>query len=78
MKKHRGAMNKVVNQSAQLHQLVQPLNIIILSCGNIRHRIMAVLGENDAEYLETKLNRIEEQVARMNQLLQELQQPVTR
>jgi hypothetical protein len=54
-----------------LHDIMQPLNIIRLSCGNIRAR-MAGYSADDAEYLFAKLMRIEEQVVRAAELLQNL------
>ena len=54
-----------------LHEIMQPLNIILLSCGNIRARIAGYSAE-DAEYLIAKLMRIEEQVVRATELLQDL------
>jgi nitrogen fixation/metabolism regulation signal transduction histidine kinase len=54
-----------------LHEIMQPLNIIRLSCGNIRAR-MAGYSADDAEYLIAKLMRIEEQVVRATELLQDL------
>ncbi len=54
-----------------LHDIMQPLNIIRLSCGNIRAR-MAGYSTDDAEYLIAKLIRIEEQVVRATELLQDL------
>ena len=54
-----------------LHEIMQPLNIIRLSCGNIRAR-MAGYSAEDAEYLIAKLVRIEEQVVRATELLQDL------
>ena len=54
-----------------LHEIMQPLNIIRLSCGNIRAR-MGCYSAEDAEYLIAKLTRIEEQVVRATELLQDL------
>jgi nitrogen fixation/metabolism regulation signal transduction histidine kinase len=54
-----------------LHEIMQPLNIIRLSCGNIRAR-MGGYSVDDAEYLIAKLMRIEEQVVRATELLQDL------
>ena len=54
-----------------LHDIMQPLNIIRLSCGNIRTR-MGSYSTEDAEYLIAKMVRIEEQVVRATELLQEL------
>lgn len=58
-------------QSKLLHEIMQPLNIIRLSCGNVRVRIASQTGE-DAEYLLKKMERIEEQIVRATELLQEL------
>jgi len=54
-----------------LHEIMQRLNIIRLSCGNIRAR-MGGYSADDAEYLVAKLTRIEEQVVRATELLQDL------
>jgi nitrogen fixation/metabolism regulation signal transduction histidine kinase len=54
-----------------LHEVMQPLNIIRLSCGNIRAR-MSRYSMEDTEYLIAKVTRIEEQVVRAAELLQDL------
>lgn len=65
-------MNKSQELDAKtLHDVLQPLNIIRLSCGNIRAR-MGDYTTDDAIYLITKLMRIEEQVVRATELLQDL------
>lgn len=51
------------------HELRQPLNIIRLACGNIQARLLPALGREDAAYLESKLSRIEQQIARMAELI---------
>lgn len=53
-----------------LHELMQPLNIIRLCCGNIRDKVVRHIEEDQAAYLAAKLARIEEQVVRLNELLQ--------
>ena len=53
-----------------LHDVLQPLNIIRLSCGNIRARI-GKYSTDDTEYLIAKVMRIEEQVVRATELLQD-------
>lgn len=70
-------MDNLENGGSKLHQLMQPLNIIRLSCSNIRVRIAKALDEGDAEYLNAKLDRIEEQVTRLNQLLQDQKTELT-
>jgi nitrogen fixation/metabolism regulation signal transduction histidine kinase len=65
-------MNRLQDVDAKiLHDLMQPLNIIRLSCGNIRAR-MGNASTEDAEYLIAKVLRIEEQVVRATELLQNL------
>lgn len=54
-----------------LHDIMQPLNIIRLSCGNMRARIGGH-STGDTEYLLAKVMRIEEQVVRATELLQDL------
>ena len=55
-----------------LHDLKQPLNIIRLANGNLRHRIAPVLNDADAQYLDAKLNRVEEQVQRAADMIEAL------
>lgn len=69
--------NKSDDGNIALHELMQPLNIIRLCCGNIRDRIGQRLEEADAEHLASKLGRIEEQVVRMNELLREFHKQST-
>jgi nitrogen fixation/metabolism regulation signal transduction histidine kinase len=69
--------NKSDDGNIALHELMQPLNIIRLCCGNIRDRIGQKLEEADAEHLASKLGRIEEQVVRMNELLREFHRQST-
>lgn len=54
-----------------LHEIMQPLNIIRLSCSNVRARLSAQ-SDDDAEYILRKILRIEEQTVRAAQLLQDL------
>jgi nitrogen fixation/metabolism regulation signal transduction histidine kinase len=57
--------------SKTLHEIMQPLNIIKLSCGNIRARMSNPPSE-DSDYLIEKMVRIEEQVMRATKMLQDL------
>ncbi len=57
--------------SKTLHEIMQPLNIIRLSCGNIRARVSNRPSE-DSDYLIEKMVRIEEQVMRATKMLQNL------
>ena len=54
------------------HDIKQPLNVIQLATGNIRARILPLLGPEDAEYLSGKLDRIESQIGRATGLLDDL------
>lgn len=58
-------------QAKLLHEIMQPLNIIRLSCSNIRTRVSKNPG-NQSDYIFQKMERIEEQVLRATQLLQEM------
>lgn len=51
------------------HDLRQPLNVISLAVANLRARLAPNLGEADRSYLNEKLDRIEQQVARAVQIL---------
>ena len=52
------------------HDLRQPLNVISLAVANLRARLGPRLNADDGAYLDAKLSRIEEQVARAAQMLQ--------
>ncbi len=52
------------------HDLRQPLNVISLAVANLRARLGPRLGADDSAYLNEKLGRIEEQLARAAQILQ--------
>ncbi|MFN3619568.1 hypothetical protein [Sphingorhabdus sp.] len=53
-----------------LHEMIQPLNIIGLSCGAIRARF-SDHSSDDAKYIVEKMARIEEQVIRATELIME-------
>ena len=53
-----------------LHEIIQPLNIIGLSCGAIRARF-SDSSSDDAKYIVEKMARIEEQVIRATKLITE-------
>lgn len=53
-----------------LHDMRQPLNVIRLTGGNIRLRILPLLDESAGAYLEGKLDRIEEQIQRAAALIE--------
>lgn len=59
----------VVPEKSISHELRQPLNVISLAVANLRARIGPQLAEADAAYLEEKLARIEQQVARAADIL---------
>jgi signal transduction histidine kinase len=58
------------SQRAMLHELKQPLNVITLSSGNIRSRMMDGIDAELAHYLAAKLDRIEEQAQRAASLIE--------
>ncbi len=56
----------------KLHELRQPLNVIRLSGGNIRARILPLLSPTEAAYLVAKLDAIDAESARAAQLAEHL------
>jgi hypothetical protein len=65
-------MSKTTEKQAKmLHEIMQPLNIVRLSCSNIRTRVSKNSGDH-SEYILQKMDRIEEQIIRATQLLQEM------
>ena len=52
------------------HDLRQPLNVISLAAANLRARLGPRLDPADAAYLNEKLDRIEQQVARAAELIE--------
>ncbi|WP_298166383.1 histidine kinase dimerization/phospho-acceptor domain-containing protein [Novosphingobium sp.] len=59
------AIEDVSQISNCLHELRQPLNVIGLATGNLRSALCPGLSPEQAEYLTAKLDRIDEQVARV-------------
>lgn len=55
-----------------LHELRQPLNVIGLATGNLRSALCPGLSREQADYLSAKLDRIDEQVARVAALADEM------
>ena len=55
-----------------LHELRQPLNVIGLATGNLRSALCPGLGREQSDYLVAKLDRIDEQVARVASLADQL------
>ena len=56
-------------RGAIFHDMRQPLNIIRLAIDNVRTRILPALGDEDAAYLASKLERIERQIERSSELV---------
>ena len=54
--------------AAVLHDILQPLNVIRLSCGNIRARL-SLISDVDSDYVREKIARIEEQADRAADLM---------
>lgn len=59
----------LVLQSGIRHDLLQPINIILLASANIGTRLLPLLDEENATYLTLKLDRIERQIKRMEEML---------
>lgn len=55
-----------------LHELRQPLNVIGLATGNLRSALCPGLGREQADYLIAKLDRIDEQLARVASLADQM------
>lgn len=55
-----------------LHELRQPLNVIGLATGNLRSALCPGLGREQAAYLAAKLDRIDEQLARVASLADQM------
>ncbi len=55
-----------------LHELRQPLNVIGLATGNLRSALCPGLGREQADYLTAKLDRIDEQLARVASLADQM------
>ena len=64
-------MDTKANDRTRAHDLLQPLGVIKLTTGGVRKRIVPGLGAAEAEYLATKLARIEHQVDRLAELIRE-------
>ena len=62
-------MDQNAEQPQLSHEIRQPLNIVRLVCTNLRGRLVPVLDPSESIYLEHKLARIEEQIARIDELL---------
>lgn len=52
------------------HDLRQPLNVMALACANLRSRLSPELQSAERAYLTDKLDRIEEQIARLSSLIE--------
>ena len=66
------AIENVSKVADCLHELRQPLNVIGLATGNLRSALSPGLSREQAEYLSAKLDRIDEQVARVAALADQL------
>ncbi|KUR71145.1 hypothetical protein AQZ52_10765 [Novosphingobium fuchskuhlense] len=55
-----------------LHELRQPLNVIGLATGNLRSALCPGLNAEQAAYLMAKLDRIDEQIARVGTLAEHM------
>lgn len=66
------AIENVSKVADCLHELRQPLNVIGLATGNLRSALSPGLSRKQADYLSAKLDRIDEQVARVAALADQL------
>lgn len=66
------AIENVSKVADCLHELRQPLNVIGLATGNLRSALSPGLSREQADYLSAKLDRIDEQVARVAALADQL------
>jgi nitrogen fixation/metabolism regulation signal transduction histidine kinase len=57
-------------QGGTWHDLKQPLNVVRLAAENIRVRITPALTDEDALYLNEKLDRIENQICRAVRMIE--------
>lgn len=64
--------NKLDPVRKALHDVKQPLNVIRLTSANIRARLGSALDAEEAQYLCGKLDRIDEQVQRSSQQIEQL------
>ena len=72
---HAGSTPESITEtrvSACLHELRQPLNVIGLATGNLRAALCPALSREQADYLIAKLDRIDQQVARVAELADQL------
>ena len=60
-----------------LHDARQPLNVMNLSCANVRARTARNSGEVDPEHLLLKIGRIEQQIEKESRLLDEIHSLLT-
>ncbi|GEO00761.1 hypothetical protein NSE01_25930 [Novosphingobium sediminis] len=66
------AIENVSRVADCLHELRQPLNVIGLATGNLRSALCPGLSREQADYLTAKLDRIDEQVARVASLAEQM------
>lgn len=64
---------KLQKISDLIHQLRQPLNIISLSCGNIKSRLKSPPGVLDSEYAVGKMARVENSIQEASILINEIE-----
>lgn len=53
-----------------LHDMRQPISVVRVVIGNIRRRCTPALDDESAQYLNAKLNQIDEQVQRLIQYIE--------
>ena len=55
-----------------LHDMRQPISVVRVVTGNIRRRCTPALDDESAQYLNAKLNQIDEQVQRLLQNIESM------
>jgi light-regulated signal transduction histidine kinase (bacteriophytochrome) len=56
-----------------LHDMRQPISVVRVVTGNIRRRCTPALDDESAQYLNAKLNQIDEQVQRLLQNIESME-----
>lgn len=70
MKDHLESSEQV---AALLHELRQPLNMIMLSCQNLKNRHDLNDADTDKKYLFNKIDRIESSVVKAAQITEKIE-----
>lgn len=69
--KGAGPLNAEILRTA-FHEIRQPLNVIRMANGNIKHRLQTDRDKPDVEYLLSKADRIEAQAMRAHHIMEQI------